>query len=279
MQMSKDQASQAKSLTQDRFGRYAKGYVSSQTFAAAPELEVMRDMAAAQPGWVVLDVATGGGHTALTFQPYVKRVIASDLTRLMLISAREHAHQVIEMRRQNLARETALEFHQADAEALPYAIGTFDLVTCRIAPHHFPDAALFVREAARILRPGGRLVIQDHLLPEDPEASAYLNAFERLRDPSHQRGFSRLEWEAMYSQAGIKVEREETVIKTHAFLPFAERQGCSPEVTAELAVMMRDAPPAVRLWRNPQGFDGDLNSAEFSDKHILIAGSKESIDA
>ena len=273
--MNKDQASKDKSLTQDRFGRYAEGYVSSQSFAAAPELELLREMAAPQPGWVLLDVATGGGHTALVFQPYVSRVIASDLTRRMLSSAREHARQVLENRRQDNASELALEFHQVDAESLPYAQGTFDLVTCRIAPHHFPDAVMFVSEAARVLRPGGRLVVQDHLLPEDLETSAYLNAFEKLRDPSHQRGFSRLEWESMYIRAGLKVERVETVLKTHAFLPFAERQGCSPQVIAELAAMMRDAPAAVRAWREPHGFDGDLESAVFSDRHILIAGSKE----
>jgi len=273
--MNKDQSQKVKSLTQDRFGRYAEGYVTSQTFAAGAELKLLREMAEPQPDWIVLDVATGGGHTAMAFLPYVRRVIASDLTMRMLVSARQHARQVLEAYRLESARDLSLEFHQVDAESLPYARASFDLVTCRIAPHHFPDAALFVKESARILRSGGRLVVQDHLLPEDVETSDYLNAFERLRDPSHQRGFSRREWEAMYGQAGLKIGRVETIRKKHAFLPFAERQGCSPEVIAELAAMLRDAPPGVRTWREPVGFEGDLREAVFSDQHILIAGGKE----
>ena len=82
--MDDDTTSKAKSLSQDRFGRFADGYVSSQTHASASELELLKQIAAPQPHWTVLDVATGGGHTALAFQPFVRRVVASDLTWRML---------------------------------------------------------------------------------------------------------------------------------------------------------------------------------------------------
>jgi len=264
----------AKSLTQERFGRFAAGYVSSQSFAAAPELELLVEMAAPKSSWMVLDVATGGGHTALVFQPLVRQVVASDLTLRMLESARRYAQEVLAERQQRDDKGANIGFQQADAEALPYAEGTFDLVTCRIAPHHFPNAVLFVQESARILRPGGKLLVQDHLNADDQQAGEYLNAFERLRDPSHQRSFTRSEWEGMFQQAGLSVERVETVVKTHPFLPFVERQGCTLEVIAELAEMMREAPAEVRAWRSPEGFDGDLKSAVFRDFHIAIIGKK-----
>jgi ubiquinone/menaquinone biosynthesis C-methylase UbiE len=50
---------------------------------------------------------------------------------------------------------------------MPLDDASFDLVTCRIAPHHFDDVAAFVHEAARVLKPGGMLLVQDHLMPED----------------------------------------------------------------------------------------------------------------
>jgi SAM-dependent methyltransferase len=259
---------QAKELTQQRFGRYNEGYISSKDFAAAPELPRLVEMASPQPHWRVLDVATGGGHTALAFLPHVQSVIASDLTAPMLASARAHARQAAGDRLQRLA------FHQVDAEDMPYPAGSFHLVTCRIAPHHFPQVERFVQESARLLLDGGVLLIQDHQMPEDPAAAEYINNFERLRDPSHQRGYALSEWESMLTQAGLRVRQAEMALKTHRFLPFVQRQGCSPEVTAELQRMLLDAPPAVRAWRVPRGFEGALEEASFDDPHLLLAAVK-----
>ena len=82
------------------------------------------------PSHAVLDVATGGGHTAVDISSRVRAVVASDITPEMLAEAR------------TLARENGrrnIEFVAADAECLPFRPGSFDRVTCRIAPHHFPD--------------------------------------------------------------------------------------------------------------------------------------------
>jgi ubiquinone/menaquinone biosynthesis C-methylase UbiE len=258
----------SKELAQQRFGQYAQGYVESQTFAAAPELRTLVGMANPQPGGWVLDIATGGGHTALAFVPWVQRAIACDLAHPMLVAARSHARQAAGEHFPRLA------FHQADAEFLPYPTACFDLATCRIAPHHFPEVGRFFSECARILKPGGTLLVQDHLLPEDPQARTYIDAFERLRDPSHQGAFSQAGWISLFEGAGFTITHLDRVLKRHAFLPFAQRQGCSPAVIAELAEMMRRAPQAVRQWRDPQGFEGDLSQASFSDWHILIAGRR-----
>ena len=80
--------------------------------------------------WRVLDVATGAGHTAFTFAPHVKVVHATDITPQMLAVTTEQA--------QTRGLSNIVVEH-ADAEALPYEDGRFDLVTCRIAPHHFGD--------------------------------------------------------------------------------------------------------------------------------------------
>ena len=261
----------AKDLTRQRFGKYAQGYVNSQAFASAPELARLVTLTNPQPHWYVLDVATGGGHTALTFLPYVHRVIASDLTEIMLASARNYARQA------NGELESHLTFNVADAESLPYAQGSFHLVTCRIAAHHFPDPGQFMRQAYRVLQPGGIVAVQDLLMPPVAQAAEYINSEEYLRDPSHQRAFSQPEWEALFSTAGFQVMHVETAVLKHPFLQWVERQGCSAQVTAQLTDMFRTAPPAVQSWRQLTGFDGDLAQAVFYDPHILAIGRKKKI--
>lgn len=93
----------------------------------------------------MLDVATGAGHTALLFAPYVAQVVAGDVTFSMLRTTAELA----------AARGIGNVVPAgADAQALPFAADSFDLVTCRLGAHHFPQVAAFVAEAARVLRPG-----------------------------------------------------------------------------------------------------------------------------
>ena len=120
-----------------------------------------------------------------------------------------------------------VDFVPADAENLPFADNSFDLITCRIAAHHFPDVFRFVQESARALKPGGRFVVQDHVLPEDKKAAVYVEAFERLRDPSHNRALSESEWRGTYLDAGLTVEHAEWLARSAKMLPWAERQGCS----------------------------------------------------
>ena len=63
-----------------------------------------------------------------------------------------------------------------DALSLQFNAESFDLVTCRIAAHHFSDAKLFVKEATRVLKPGGLLLVQDQVMPEDDMTARYIEA-------------------------------------------------------------------------------------------------------
>ena len=266
-----DRQQDVRELSRDRFSQFAQRYVVSADHAAGTDLERLLAMAAPQPTWRVLDVATGGGHTALAFAPYVAHVIATDLAPGMLDAARRY------LRTQAAAR---ISFAVADAEDLPFASGAFDLVTCRIAPHHFRDAARFVREGARVLRPadpdrgesGGTLLVQDHLLPDDRAAARYIDAWERLRDPSHHRAFTVDEWTGMLLDAGLQHVRVERVTKQHEFLSWTQRQSCSPAVVQELIEQILSAPEAVTAWMQPHAFG--TPQASFVNHHILIAGEK-----
>ena len=167
-----------KARVRDQFGRTAQSYVSSQTHAHGSDLDRLLELAAPQPTDLALDVSTGGGHTALALAPHVGRVVASDLTPAMLAAARRFLTE------QGI---TNVDYVIADAERLPFLDASFDLVTVRIAPHHYADVHAACRELARVLRPSGHLVLIDNVAPEDPELDAFMNDIERRRDPSHVR--------------------------------------------------------------------------------------------
>ena len=253
----------SKSLAYERFGRYAQRYVTSKDHAQGAELDRLIEIARPQPDWVVLDVATGGGHTALKFAPYVAHVIATDLAPKMLEAARTFiTGEGVEN----------MEFKRADAEHLPFDPEAFNLVTCRIAPHHFTGCFRFVRESARVLKPGGLLVVQDHVLPNSEDAGRYADAVEKLRDPSHNRAHTEPEWRGMFEDAGLTVVHTEQLIKRHDFSLWTERQGCSPEIIARLITMMQEAPDAAAQWMQLRAIG--TPHASFVNHHIIIAGRK-----
>lgn len=253
----------AGSLSQQRFGRFSDRYVTSRGHAQGADLDRLLDIARPQPDWIVLDVATGGGHTALKFAPQVAHVVATDLTPEMLCAAREHIGQ---------RGADNVSFKRADAENLPFEDRRFDLVTCRIAPHHFAHPARFVSEASRVLKLEGILLVQDHVLPDDPQAAATVDAFERLRDPSHSRAYTEGEWGAMFALAGLHVNHVEQLVKQHQFVAWCARQDCTPETVARLVAMLKGASPAVLDWMQPRAIGAP--EATFVNHHLIIAGVK-----
>ena len=198
-----------------QFSATAEQYVRSPRHAAGDDLARLVELAALGGDERVLDIATGAGHTALAFAPHVATVVASDLTPRMLELAGELA---TERGVKNVA------FVLAQAEALPFEADSFDVVTCRVAPHHFADPLAFVNEAARVLRPGGRFLLDDQMAPEDPELDEFVNTFERWRDPSHVRAYTPSEWCRWIEAAGMQVEHVESSQRgSYEFADWTER--------------------------------------------------------
>lgn len=241
----------SKQLVRDQFGANAAAYVSSPTHAQGASLARLVERVAPEPAWRVLDVATAAGHTALAFAPHVAAVIGLDLTPQMLPLA---ARQAAERGADNVS------FVVGDVEDLPFADSAFDVVTCRIAPHHFPDVGRFVAEAARALRPGGVMAVVDNVVPgsrlrgkkasQQREAGAYVNAFEMLRDPSHVRCLSAEEWLDALAAAGLALEEWETLDKRLTFETWAARH--TPEMQLRLRAMLLQAPAAARDFLDPR---------------------------
>ncbi len=169
-----------KAQVQEYFARTAESYVASFSHRTGGDLQRLIELGEWNSQQLALDIATGGGHTALAVAPHVSRIVVTDLTPRMLEKAREFL----------LAQGvTNAEFQVADAEQLPFAGASFDRVTCRIAAHHFPNVAQSVKEVARVLKRGGLYLLIDCMAPDDQEFDAFDNTVEKWRDPSLYAGW------------------------------------------------------------------------------------------
>jgi ubiquinone/menaquinone biosynthesis C-methylase UbiE len=213
--------------------RYAKGHILSDVSDVVAALAHVP----ARSGRA-LDVATGAGFTGLYLAEQGWQVTLADLSGAMLARASEGARE----------RGLSVETRQHAAEALPYADGAFDLVTCRVAAHHFSDVVSFVRESARVLAPGGYFLLIDGTVADDePVARAWLHQVEIHRDPSHQRLVTPREWRSHCEAAGL------TVISCEVF-PFKqpnlnwyfETAATSPENRAAVHELIRTAPAEAK---------------------------------
>lgn len=252
-----------KELTRARFGRVAEKYRKSADHADVEDLDLLfsgLDLAAGQR---VLDVATGGGHTAAALSGHAARVVASDLTPVMLSEARKLV----------AARGAAnVSFCAADAEALPFADGAFDRVTCRIAPHHFPEVRAAVSEMARVTKAGGRIGIIDSVVPGVPSLDAFLNGIEKVRDPSHVRSYRVEEWLEFLAGAGLSLVQTASLWKTHSFPEWVARTGQPPAVQWEIEAMFLSAFPLAQETYRIRAEGGRVVS--YADEKAIFVAKK-----
>jgi ubiquinone/menaquinone biosynthesis C-methylase UbiE len=243
-----------KSLVQQQFGAHAAAYATSTVHAKGASLGRLVELVQPKPTWQVLDVATGAGHTAAAFAPHVARAVASDLTAEMLQEAAKLA------KAKGFAN---METARADAEALPFDDASFDLVTCRIAPHHFPDVPTFVAETWRVLKPGGAFALVDNIAPDTEstpgfsnaelrDAALTYNAFEKIRDPSHGRCLGMTEWAEVMTDTGFEIGHTERLPKDMEFQSWAERLGAETATIARLRSMLTDGTPALQAFLKPR---------------------------
>jgi ArsR family transcriptional regulator len=109
------------------------------------------------PEWTIGDLGCGTGQVAATLAPFVKQVIAVDRSADMLQAARRRVRDL-----------PNVDVRRGELEALPIQDDELDAASLLLVLHHLPDPAEALREAARVLRPGGRILISD-MLPHDRE--------------------------------------------------------------------------------------------------------------
>jgi ubiquinone/menaquinone biosynthesis C-methylase UbiE len=229
------------------FGERAAYYAQSPAHADPEELRRIVDLVRPDGSERLLDVATGPGHTAFAFAPRVRQVVGIDLTPQMLEVASRIA----------LERGVAnVQFQRADVARLPFADGIFDLVTCRRAAHHFPDLEGALREMKRVLRIGGRLLVEDRSVPEDDYVDETMNHLDVLHDPSHVREYRTSEWRVMLERAGFRVMSESFLVKHRSISSLTDT--ADPADAREILRMIESMSESERGRMNIDVVDGQL---------------------
>ena len=189
----------------DTWSKRAQAMRESPTHREGPDLDLVVALCEPAEGVTAIDVATGGGHVA-------RRLRAAGANVITLDPAPGMEPDVV-----------------ARGEDIPFADDSFDVAVCRIAAHHFDDAALAVREMARVAR--DRVVVQDNLFQSEQVEEA-----ERLHDPSHVRCYSEEEWRSFFTEAGLVVDELEIMRRRLPLEPWLERA----ETPSEDAVRVRE---------------------------------------
>jgi SAM-dependent methyltransferase len=164
----------------DVWSQRAEAFRESEPHREGEDLDLVVALCEPRAGVTALDVASGGGHVARRLREAGCEVVTVDPAPGMQAD-------VI-----------------ASAEDLPFADGSFDVVACRIAAHHFSDVRAAVTEMGRVSR---RLLVIDDLLFDGEE----VEEAHRLRDPTHVRSYREDEWRELVAAAGFEVERLEVL--------------------------------------------------------------------
>jgi ubiquinone/menaquinone biosynthesis C-methylase UbiE len=245
-----------------RWEKAAEAYATGE-HKSGRELTLVVEFAAPTGKERVLDIGTGAGHTALALAPRVSSVVLTDPVDAMLATARRLFQE---------AGLTNAEFVQASAERLPFPTASFDIVTTRLAAHHFDDVPLAMREVARVLRRGGIFIFIDSLAPENPESATYQNEVEALRDPTHRRIYTQREWIVFCEQAGFRVEKTEVLRKAHDFEPWLERGGEDTATMQRVRDRFLQAP--VSAVRDLEIVVRDGAVVSFTDRKLVLAARR-----
>jgi SAM-dependent methyltransferase len=193
----------------DVWSERAEAFRESPTHREGPDLDLMVEWCEPGHDVKVLDVATGGGHVA-------RRLREAGCTVITVDPAPGMEPDVV-----------------APAEDLPFQDGSFDVVTCRIAAHHFQDIGKAVAEMARVSN--RLLVIEDNLYRGE-----HVEEAERLRDSSHVRCYSEDQWRGFVTDAGFEVEQIQPFARRQSFEAWLQRVDTPPDAAARIRELLAD---------------------------------------
>jgi ubiquinone/menaquinone biosynthesis C-methylase UbiE len=175
-------------LSESRFDRTADRYAAA---AARRDWTRFIELCRPRPDDRALDVGAGPGLLSGALAPLVAEATALDPSEAMLAHAPDGVRRVV-----------------GPAEQMPFADGSFDLVTIVNSLHHVADMGATLAEMARVLAAEGRIAVQDYLADDDPAAAERWETVERLRDHGHRRLPRRGEVAEMLAGHGLRLEEE-----------------------------------------------------------------------
>ena len=245
----------------NQFGRVSHAYASSPDFASGDDLDILLNLVKPKPSMVLLDVATGAGHTAVKMAQHVKHVTAIDITSEMIERTRELATS------KNLANVTTLLM---DAESLSFSDGFFDVVTCRFAPHHFGDVQKFLSEIYRVLKSDGIFVLEDVSSPLDKEQDKFINNINKIRDPTHVRSYNPSEWKKMIENSGLQIQSIRNFRRRYDLETWLDRAGANENAKGLVRRMCHDTSKDIlKHFEIPE-----MEPLSFTEDNVIIVSKK-----
>ncbi len=174
----------------------------------------------------LLDIATATGHFTKPFKADFK--VATDISLNMLKIAKN----------KNFIQNVVL----CKAEALPFTNGFFDIVTCRIAMHHFKNPPIFFKETHRILKNEGIFVLIDSIVDTD---DIFLNQIERIRDKTHKKSLTILEI-LQLAKGYFRLISFQNIFKEHNFHEWATRLNQNHETVQKIIKAFIQLPDNIK---------------------------------
>jgi len=210
-------------------------------------LNALVQVCGADAGTRVLDVACGPGFLTMAFAARCRHAVGVDATEPFLTMAR------VEAEGRGLRN---VEFRAGDAERLTFGDGSFDLVSCRAAFHHFPRPAHVLAEMVRVAARPGRLLIADMLTSEEPAKAEYHDHLERLCDPSHVRALTVTVFERLFEARGLTVRFRAEVPIDMEFEEWLAHGGPDASTAAQIRALMEASIDADRCGLNVRRENG-----------------------
>ena len=224
---------------EQQFGEVAAAYLSSTVHSQGADLVSIADRLQKTPDASVLDLGCGAGHLSFAAAPHVASIVAYDLSADML---RTLAHEARKRGHENILTR------QGTVQALPFADASFDFVCTRFSAHHWTEIRTALKEARRVLKPGGGLVIIDTCAPENPLFDTHLQTIELLRDESHVRNYSPSEWNSMLTEAGFAVNAQSMWKLPLDFTAWVTRMRTPDLYVQAISSLLLNAPHEVREY-------------------------------
>lgn len=224
-----------------QFGKIAKNYVYSPIHSSQADLDfaisIINPFARELDNWTVLDVGTGTGHLAFSLSRYVSLVLATDITPEML-------EQLSRQKKERNINNVTIK--EADVHDLPYPDNSFNMVTTRMAPHHFHSIEIAIKEMVRVTRPGGLIFVEDVVCPKNQEVAEFFHELEVIRDPSHLRDFSVTEWQSLFEKNNCAQLQAETKLFPLQIKAWAKRVETPPEGIKKMLDIVKNANALIK---------------------------------
>lgn len=224
------------------FTHQAEAFNASPVANAAATLDDLVRLAAPRPGERWLEAACGPGLISRRLAALTGSVVGVDATPAMIEVARREAGALANA-----------EFALGDATALEHPDGSFDGAIARFAIHHIPVPARLVEELARVVRPGGAVVLADHVADEDADAAAWSQEIERLRDPSHWACLPVARLRALGERAGLTLEQEHVFPYEHDFAEWLHRGSGAGASARLIERALAERPPSAECFAVQDG--------------------------